>query len=248
MNESYKTRGIIIGKRDFGEADKLLIVFTEELGKIQVKAKGLKRALAKMAGHLEMFNYVELELIKGKSFFIVIGAQSIDSFSEIKEDFEKMGIYYYICEIMDKILEEGVRHKNTFGFLLGILNNLKKNGTSSILLTIFFELNVLSYLGFKPEFLVCVGCRDDVGGHSFFFSPEKGGVLCETCGGNDCFSSKISQNAIKLMRLVVANSFDFIEKINMDESVPQEVKKVDEYFIEHVLGRELKSKKFLGIL
>jgi len=247
MNESYKTTGIIIGKRDFMEADKLLVVFTSDLGKIQIKAKGLRRTLAKMAGHLEMFNFVELELIKGKTFYIVIGAQIIDGFSTIKESYEKIGIYYYLCEVLDKILEEKVRHKNTFDFLLDILEELKKEDADTLLITIFFELNVLSYLGFKPEFLVCVGCRDDISGHKFYFSEEKGGIICETCSGDDFYSNKISQNAIKLMRLIVEKDFGFIKKIKMERSTPEEVKRINSFFLEHVLGRELKSKQFLQL-
>lgn len=247
MNNSYKTIGIIIGKRDFMEADKILVVFTQDLGKIQIKAKGLRRTLAKMAGHLEMFNLVELELIKGKTFYIVIGAQLIDGFTGIKEDFEKIGIYYYFCEVLDKILEEGVRHKNTFAFFLSILNKLNQKDSNNLNLTIFFELNILSHLGFKPEFLVCVGCREDIGGHKFFFSQERGGVLCETCGKEDFFADLLTPNAVKLMRLILARDLDMLERVKMESSIPEEVKKINGFFLEHILGRELKSKQFLNL-
>ena len=247
MNESYKTKGIIIGKRDLGEADKILTVFTENLGKIKIKAKGLKRSLAKMSGHLDMFNYVDLELIKGNTFYIVIGAQSIESFREVKEDLNKIGVMYYFCEILDKVLEEEVAHKNTFFFLLNLLERTKELSVDLLLLTTYFELNVLAYLGFQPEFLVCVGCRDDIAGHSFYFSQERGGILCETCHQNDFYANPISQNAIKLMRLLTTVSYEDILKIKMDDSVPKEVKRINSFFVEHVIGRELKSKSFLLI-
>jgi len=247
MNNSYKTTGIIIGKRDFMEADKILIVFTQDLGKIQIKAKGLRRALAKMAGHLEMFNLVQLELIKGRTFYIVIGAQLIDGFSEIKEDFEKTGIYYYFCEVLDKILEEGVRHKNTFAFFLSVINKLNQKDSNNLILTCFFELNILSHLGFKPEFLVCVGCREEIGGHRFFFSQERGGVLCESCGQQDFFADSLTPSAVKLMRVILARDLKLLERVKMELSIPEEVKKINGFFLEHILGRELKSKQFLNL-
>lgn len=247
MNQSYKTKGIIIGKRDFFEADKILSVFTEDLGKIQIKAKGLRRTLAKMSGHLEMFNYVELELVKGRQFYIVIGAQVIDGYATVKEDLDRMGIYFYFCEVLDKILDEGVRHKNTFSFLKFILEKLKDPATDMLLLMIFFELNILAHLGFKPEFLVCVGCREDIAGHKFYFSEEKGGVLCETCSGEDIFANQLSPNAIKLMRIILMKDFSLVEKLKMDREVPMEVKKVNSFFVEHILGKELKSKSFLPL-
>lgn len=247
MNKSYKTTGIIIGKRDFLEADKILTIFTRDLGKIQVKAKGLKRTLAKMAGHLEMFNLVDLELIKGKTFYIVIGAQLINGFVEIKENYEKMGIYFYFCEVLNKILEERVRHKNTFEFFLNVLNELKKEDANLLLVAIYFELNILSHLGFKPEFLVCVGCRENIGGHKFYFSRERGGVLCESCGQNDFFADLLTPNAVKLMRVILAHNLGVLKKIKMESSIPEEVKKINGFFLEHILGRELKSKKFLMV-
>lgn len=246
MNENIKTTGIIIGKRDFMEADKVLIVFTKDLGKIQVKAKGLRKMTAKMAGHLEMFNHVELELIKGRSFYIVIGAQILESFNSIKTDLDRTGVFYYFCEILDKILEEGVSHKNTFKFLMDLLEKLKTPEEDALLLTLFFEINVLAYLGFKPEFMVCVGCREDISGHKFYFSSEKGGVLCETCSEKDFFVNNISPNSIKLMRIVLSNQYDILKSIKMDRSVPLEIKSMNKYFIEHILGRELKSAGFIN--
>ena len=79
---------------------------------------GVRKILAKMAGHLEMFNHVKLDLVKGRNFYIVTGAQTIESFSGLKEDFERLSILYYIGEVLDRVLEEDVRHKNTFSFLV----------------------------------------------------------------------------------------------------------------------------------
>ena len=248
MNEIYKTEGIIIGKRNFFEADQILTIFTRDYGKIQVKAKGLKRSLAKMAGHLEIFNYSKIDLVKGKNFFIVTGAETIDSFSDLREDFTKVSILYYFSEILVKILEEDIRHKNTFNFFLSILENLRAGDIDEEILMIYFELGILSHLGFKPDLLSCVGCRDEISGHKFYFSQEKGGILCETCGGSDFFSSDLSFNAVKLIRIIISKDLDFIKKIRLEKSLIGEVKNISRFFLEHILGRELKSKKFLDSL
>ncbi len=247
MNEFYRTKGIVIGKRDFFEADKILTVFTEDMGKIVVKAKGIKKIKAKMAGHLETFNYVDLELVKGHTFHIVTGAQVIKSFDNIKNDFERIGVFYYITEVLSKILAENAPQRNLFQFLLSITTRLEEENVNFLLLLLFFELNVLDFLGFKPEIVVCVGCRENIRGHHFYFSDERGGVLCETCGDTDFLSSPISQNAIKLMRLLTTKNFDFLERVKIDDEIAREVKTINAFFIEHILGREIKSAKFITV-
>jgi len=247
MNEQYQTKGIIIGRKDFCGADKLLTIFTEDLGKIKVKARGVKKVLAKLAGHLEIFNYTDLNLVKGRNFYIVIGAQIIKSFSLIKNDFEKISILYYFSEILDRVLEEDVQHKNIFNFLLSVINRLEQKNVNILLLMIFFELNILSNLGFRPEFLVCVGCRGEIWGHDFYFNVNRGGVLCKSCGDKDLFSDPVSFEAIKLMRVIVNKDYDFLKKINPDQNIVREVKQINSFFLEHILGKELKSKAFLNI-
>ena len=247
MNEFYTTEGIIIGRRDFLESDKIMTILTKDLGKIQVKAKGVRKILAKMAGHLELFNHVRLELVQGRTFYIVTGAQTIENYQAIKENFECLGILYYFSEIVAKFLEEGVAHTETFYFLLTALNRLKEKNVQNILLTIYFELNILSILGVKPEFIMCVGCRDVVVGHEFYFSGEKGGLLCESCGVDDIYSNPISEHAIKLIRLIVSRDFTFIERIAMDHAVPEEVRRINDFFFHHILGRDMKSKQFISV-
>ncbi|MBI2448573.1 DNA repair protein RecO [Candidatus Microgenomates bacterium] len=247
MNEFYRTKGIIIGKRDFLEADKILTVFTEDFGKISVKAKGIKKIKAKLAGHLEMFNCVDLELIKGRSHYVVVGAQAIKTFENIKKDFDRTSAFYYTTEILAKILAENAPQTNLFHFLLAIFSRLEEKNDKIFLLILFFELNVLDFLGFKPELMVCVGCRENIYGHTFFFSDERGGILCETCQNSDIFSTTISQNALKLMRLLVSKDFSFIEKIKIRSDITNEVKNINGFFLEHILGRKLRSADFVTI-
>ena len=120
-----------------------------------------------------------------------------------------------------------VSDKNTFSFLLSAINRLKQENVNFSLLMAFFELNILSILGFRPELLFCVGCREKIGGHSFFFSHERGGILCESCGNDDFFSSPVSPSALKLIQLVVSKDYDDLESAGLEDSSIKEIKKME---------------------
>ncbi|GIV45007.1 MAG: hypothetical protein KatS3mg035_2130 [Bacteroidia bacterium] len=82
---NFKTEGIIIKRRNVLEADRIITVFTREHGKLQIKARGVRRITSKRASHIELLNYAQLSLYKGSSLPILVEAQMIESFSDIKK-------------------------------------------------------------------------------------------------------------------------------------------------------------------
>ena len=68
MTKSYKADGIIVARKNFGETDKLVTIFTKQYGKKVVLAKGIRRITSRRAPHLELFSAVSLVLRSGKSF------------------------------------------------------------------------------------------------------------------------------------------------------------------------------------
>src|SRR5258708_113264 len=111
---SYKTEGIIIKRRNIGEADSLLTVFTLDQGKIQIKAKGVRKITSKRSSHIELLNHTRLHLYKGYASPLLTEVQSIESFSNIKQDLKKVGIAYHICELIDGLCPENQEQRQIF--------------------------------------------------------------------------------------------------------------------------------------
>lgn len=134
---SFKVEGIIIKRRNFGEADKMLTVFTKTMGKIQVKAVGVRRIPSRRSAHVELLNHCILHLYKGRNYPVLTEAQSIESFSNLKEDLQMIGKAYHICEVIDGLCPENQENtrvfyllKNIFTALSGRNNPLKESGYS----------------------------------------------------------------------------------------------------------------------
>jgi len=142
----YKTEGIILKRKNFGEADKILTIFSKHYGKIKVIAKGIRKITSKKAGILELFNHCKLVLAKGKDLDIITEAQVINSFSSWRKNLNKVGTAWYFCELVDKLIAEGQANKDLFELLKNYLENLSQKDNPQFIRS--FEEHLLNQLGF----------------------------------------------------------------------------------------------------
>jgi len=147
---SYKTEGIVLKRVNYGEADRILTVYTKHYGKIRVMAKGVRKLTSRKAGSLEVFNQAVLFLVKGKNMDLITEAQTVNLFSSWRKDLLKVGVAYYLCELVDKLTPEEQPHPAIFNYLRDSLAEIGKGSLAEIIKT--FERNILEELGFGiPE-------------------------------------------------------------------------------------------------
>jgi DNA repair protein RecO (recombination protein O) len=144
--KTYKVEGIILKRSNLGEADKLLSVFTKEEGKIKVLAKSIRKITSRKAGSLELFNQVKLLLVKGKNLDIITEVTVVNDFSIWRTDLKKVGVAYYLTELVDKLTPEKQEQFMVFNILQTSFNNLSSGNATKIILE--FEKKLLNELGF----------------------------------------------------------------------------------------------------
>lgn len=147
---NYKTEGIIIRRRNSGEADRLLTVFTKQYGKIQVKAVGVRRITSRRSSHIELLNYLKITLYKGKSMPIVVEAETIQNYAFLKNNLLMVGICYHICELIDSLCAENQENTLAFSLLLQTLDDLLRGKDTKQTVHIF-EKTLLLHLGFSSN-------------------------------------------------------------------------------------------------
>ncbi|MCL5438567.1 MAG: DNA repair protein RecO [Patescibacteria group bacterium] len=147
---TYKTEGIIIKRRNFSEADRILTVFTKIYGKIHVKAIGVRRITSRRSPHIELLNHSNISLYQGRSLPLLIEIEVIEDFSPIKDDLSKIGFAYHVCELIDGLCPENQENKIVFNLLRKTLVRL--SDTEDIAPVIHeFEIDLLKNLGFYPR-------------------------------------------------------------------------------------------------
>lgn len=145
---NFKTEGIVIKRNNFGEADRILTVFTKQHGKIKIKASGIRRVPSRRSPHVELLNHASLTLYRGNMFPTLTEAQTIESFSPIKDDLQKIGMAYHVCELVDGLCAEDEENERVFRLLHRILIRLTQQEVDITAALHAFEIELLITLGF----------------------------------------------------------------------------------------------------
>ncbi|OQB06037.1 MAG: DNA repair protein RecO [bacterium ADurb.Bin212] len=237
-----KTRGVVIKRLNFNEADKILTIFTDNLGKIKAIAKGVRKIPSRMAGSLEPYNLIQLELHEGKSFYIVTGVELISSYN-CNGMLSGSTKAVYASEIIDKMFEDEEKNINAFELFVSALSQLHR--TKNNLPLRLFELQILSQAGFQPDLYLCSSCKNSLKSGENYISNISGHLLCARCGEHFGAATKIEDGVIKLLRLLQKNGVGVCDKIKCDISHIKEVEGILEKYLQNALEKELKSRKYL---
>lgn len=233
----YKSEGIIIRRRNFGEADRLLTIYTQKKGKITAIAKGARKIKSKLAGHLELFYLSNLMIAEGKNISTITGAQTINNYSYLRNNLKYLNKAYYLAEILDKMTEENENNQELFNLIQEILAKIDDNP----LFLSYFNLQILKILGHTPELSFCVCCHKKLDQKEInFFSAKFGGIICIECQNNDLQRKNVSASEIKILRLLSDNKINIIKQI---KPLSDNAANTIEWFLEFVMEREIKSKR-----
>jgi len=144
---TLRVEGIVIKRTNLGEADRILTILTREMGKISVKATGVRRITSRRSPHIELLNYGVLTIYKGNKFPVLVEVQSHTTFDAIKSDLTKVGFAYHICELLDGLCAENQENYAVFTLTRQVLDRLC---TEEDIVTIIheFEIQLLTTLGF----------------------------------------------------------------------------------------------------
>lgn len=151
----YQTQGLILKKTDFGEASQLFRIYTKDLGKIEVLARGTKKIKSKLNSHLQFFSLINLSIAKGKNFDQLTGAVLIKNFSQLKNDFKKIILASFGLELVEQLTKTYHPDAKIFNLLLNYLETIdkkvivKKDGWSNIQNQ--FIIKLMTLLGYKPK-------------------------------------------------------------------------------------------------
>jgi DNA repair protein RecO (recombination protein O) len=105
-SRSFRVEAVVLRHADWGEADRLLTLYSRERGKLRVLAKGARKIRSRKAGHLEPFTRTTLQLARGRDLLIVTQADTVDAYLPIHENLVKTGQAAYLAELLDRFTYE----------------------------------------------------------------------------------------------------------------------------------------------
>ena len=243
----YRTDAIVLRRSDFGEADRLTTVYTPHLGKLRLLAKGVRRPVSKMAGHLELFTHARLLIAKGRSLDLITQCETIDCFLPLREDLLRTTYAHYSVELLDRLTPEHLEDHPLFSNLLNTLRRLSADRQPEVAVRLY-EISLLDHLGYRPQLLHCAQCRVRVEPVVNRFSARAGGVLCPACGSADPGSAPLSVNALKVLRVLQSGDYQLASQLRLDEPLRREIEGHLITTLHYLLEREINSTAFLNRL
>lgn len=150
MIRSYSDQGIVLARRNYGEADRILSVYTQKHGRVSFLAKGIRRLTSKKRGHLEVFGRISFQASRGRGLDLITEVETVENFETIRKNLNKVSLAYYFVEVIGRITREGESHSELFDLILEYLNRLKTQKELKSL-RLDFILKLLTLLGFWPK-------------------------------------------------------------------------------------------------
>ncbi|MCK5427979.1 MAG: DNA repair protein RecO [Anaerolineales bacterium] len=243
----YKTEAIVLKRTNLGEADKILSLYTPNLGKIRAVAKGVRRPKSKLGGHVETLTRSSMMLAKGRNLDIITQSQTIDSFLPLRSDLWQTSCALYTAELVDRFTEEHIENYPVYKLLLSTINSIVEADDIDLLLR-YFEIHLTSFMGYKPQLHSCINCKKELEPVENYFSASGGGVLCPNCRAAEPRVRPLSLNALKVMRLFQGSNYEQARKVKLNPGLSKELETTMREYIRYILEREVKSVEFLDQL
>jgi DNA repair protein RecO (recombination protein O) len=181
MPGSLKTEGIVLRGIRYGEADRILHLYTPDRGRVSVIAKGVRRAKSRFGGRLEPFFRLELVLYEGKSDLLTVtSVETIAAHPRLREHGAAIDGASRACDAVARLFGDGEPHSGVYHLLanqLALLDREPPRATRANALA--FRLKLLLAAGFAPQLAACASCGERE--HLVGFSGAAGGVVCGAC-------------------------------------------------------------------
>lgn len=181
----YKSKGIVLRSIRYGEADRILDLYTENLGLVSAIAKGIRRTKSRFGGRLEPLSCVEFLAYEGKTLDTVTQVEVLRSFRGVREDLARLGSASSIIGVIRALSGGDEADRRVFNLLYHALDALedREEGFKSIEAAFGLKLSILA--GYTPRLDACVSCDRNLDeathGAPPYFAPNLGGLLCADC-------------------------------------------------------------------
>ncbi|MCY3863864.1 MAG: DNA repair protein RecO [Chloroflexi bacterium] len=244
----FRTQAIILSRRDFGEADRLLTLFTPGRGKIRAIAKGARKPSAKLSGHVELFARSDCLIHRGRNLDILTQAELIEPYLGLREDLARGAYANYVAELLDRFTAD---EEEAGGALFTLLHQTLERIAQAAdprLAARYFELQLLDLVGFRPELSECVISRAALLPESQYFSDEEGGVVSRAAASQVASRLvEIDMVTLKLLRHLQrsAEAWERVSSLRVTAGQHQRAERIMLGYIAHLLERKLESVDFI---
>jgi DNA repair protein RecO (recombination protein O) len=181
--KTLKTEAIVLRSIRYGEADRILHLYTAERGRVGAIAKGARRPKSRFGGRLEPFFRLDLLLHEGRGELLTVTqAGTVDGYPRLRASGAALGAAARACDAVLRLLDSAEPNPPAYNLLcryLALLDDPAASRAATLATALSYRLKLALAAGFSPELGACARCGEAE--HLTGFSGAAGGVVCAGC-------------------------------------------------------------------
>jgi DNA repair protein RecO (recombination protein O) len=240
MMLQYQTEAILISVRDFGDADKMVTLFSREYGKITAFAYGARRPKNRLSGGMQLFTHLEATLAAGRNYDTIKQCEIQNPFRHIREDLECLAYGMFIAEMVMELCPERQPEPKIFELLQDVLPVLTERNPRIVALACAWQM--LAFSGYLPDMGICGLCGQPIKGAGIYYDMHRGSV-CMSCGEKVSLATDERLRAFILSLLTM--DWKNLSSFTVNGMVLLQAEKAVMDRLLHCLDRPLKSVDFI---
>lgn len=236
--EEHKITGVVLTSIDYKEKDKLVEIFSAELGKITAVLKGCKGANAKLKFAFQPFCLAEFVVVKKGQYYSITNCYLIDSFFDLTKDYQAYSCGISMLEIVRLVVNQEEQEPKLLLLLINSLKAMTYDGYNHLIVLTKFILEVLKMIGYMLNFDTCSVC----GGlfrNKVYLNLSTGALVCSSCMTLD--SVELSKEEFNILKLINMSVKDNLKNLKFNEGKLKNTLKTLSKDLEFRFNRQLKS-------
>jgi DNA repair protein RecO (recombination protein O) len=234
----YKSKGIVLRSIRYGEADRILDLYTQDLGLISMIAKGIRRTRSRFGGRLEPLSCVELLAYEGRTLDTITQVEVLRSFRGVREDLARLEVTSSVISAVRALSGSGEADRRIFNLLYHALDALEGRDPDLKSVEAAFSVKLSILAGYALRLDACVSCDrnlDDAEGDRYsYFAPPFGGVLCADCRPAASDSFPVPPGVLAALQNLIARP---IREAMVEEGFQESVRRVvSSHILAHAPG------------
>jgi DNA repair protein RecO (recombination protein O) len=228
--KTLKTEAVVLRSIRYGEADRILHLYSAVRGRVGAIAKGVRRPRSRFGGRLEPFFRLNLLLHEGRGELLTVtGAATVDGYPRLRSSGPALTAAARACDAVLRLLDSAEPNRPAYNLLcryLALLDDPAVKRAAGLEAELSFRLKLTLAAGFAPELASCVRCGEAE--HLVGFSGAAGGVVCASC---EAGSFALSEEAHRFMAAAIAKPL--VEAPAAEERALRQVERAIGETLEH---------------
>lgn len=239
-----RTKGLILKQTDFGEGNRMLTIFTENLGVVKAAVYGVRQKKSRNAAATQLLSYSDFMLFQGKSEVLSVNSvTALDSFFPLQEDLLKLSLASYLAEITAYFMEVNESNPPLLRLLLNTLYAIAYQNLDPKMAKAVYELRLASAMGYAPNLSACSACGEvrEVG----WFSAECGGAICPDCHTKHRDDLLMSPAAYRALYYILTAPEKKVFSFRVSPDVSEEIGRISEHYLLYCAETQFSSLTYL---